>query len=678
MERRTFFKLAGASAAVTMVTTPTASASPPSRMPKLAKDCTPAELAARRRDLAEARQTYIWSLKVENVEGVPMAAHLPTGENPTVDWLIELNDLLFDLVENLLDSAIIAVLPQMKPAVLGFSAQLHTLKNRFIEATNTVNALTKKYSNATLDTVIEHADKLAIGTAADTFIEILSEIQNIRRNLFSATEEYLTSHKLWIGDLGSKDNLKKYNALWASMPLPEVAAHLHDDGFFGYTRVAGPNPMVIERVQGSLPSTLKIDSAAFAAVAGESLESAAGGGRLYVCDYRDLGKMAKSQATYKVLTGPNYNTAPIGLFVRPASSEYLKPIAIQVGQVPGTSPVFYAPTGATKSREYWGWQMAKTVLQTADFNHHEMFSHLAWTHLVSEAFCMATHRQLPTGHPLRVLLEPHFEGDLNINNLAASIIMGPNTFADIILASEISISQATTRSARLGWNFSDMIPARNFAKRGVDDPALAYPYRDDALLIWDDIESWVSDYIHAYYRSDGDVVSDRELSGWLSEVTKVGRVQGIGEARTRARLIEVITMVVFTASAQHSAVNYPQADQLSYAPFFTGTLHSLVSHPDRKHTEHEWFQMMPTLLSALAQMYFLNILGGIYYRRLGDYRTNVFPYPRAIVDPKVKPQLAAFQRRLGATEAEIKSRNRSRRWNYDYLLPSQISMSTHI
>lgn len=44
-----------------------------------------------------------------------------------------------------------------------------------------------------------------------------------------------------------------------------------------------------------------------------------------------------------------------------------------------------------------------------------MFVHLAQTHLVSEAFCLATQRTLAPSHPLHVLLAPHFEGTLFIN-----------------------------------------------------------------------------------------------------------------------------------------------------------------------------------------------------------------------------------------------------------------------
>lgn len=683
MDRRHFFRVglvtAGAVAGAPQLLPVEVSAAP-SRRPRLGVDCTQAELAERARMLAEARKTYVWSLKVENVEGVPMVGRLPAGENPTVDWLIEFLRNFLDLVENLVHSAVVAVIPQLKPAMTGFSAQVLDLKNRFVDLVSQFDTLVKKYDNATLNTVVELTDKYAISTIADIALTILSALQKIRTALFETVERNLTKSRLWIGDFGEKRNLVKYKAMWGSIPLPDVAHRVHDDDFFGYTRVAGPNPMVLEKIREAVPAKFRLDAARVEELAGESLQSAISAGRAYLCDFHMLGAMAKEDATYKVFTGANYNTAPIGLFIRPSDSSLLKPIAIQVGQVAGRSPVFYPPASPrdTSATEYWGWQMAKTAFQTADFNHHEMFSHLATTHLVSEAFCISTHRQLPPGHPLRVLLEPHFEGDLFINNLAAAIIQGPQTFVDQILAPEVHISQSTAGRARLDWNFTEMMPKREMARRGVDDPDLEFPYRDDALLIWSDIESWVGDYVDVYYRDDAAVRGDADLRRWVTEVSTHGRVKGVPRIRTKETLVECLTMVIFTASAQHAAVNYLQRDDMTYAPFYSGTLSRLPTDDTHEYTASDWYGMMPSFLSALAQMYFLNVLGTVYYRRLGDYRTNEFPYPKCVVDRRVVPRLEAFNRRLRNTEREIKGRNTKRHWEYPYLLPSNIPMSTNI
>ena len=94
---------------------------------------------------------------------------------------------------------------------------------------------------------------------------------------------------------------------------------------------------------------------------------------------------------------------------------------------------------------------------------------------------------------------------------------------------------------------------------------LLYPYRDDALLLWDTIHTWVSDFTNLYCENDEAVAGDIYIQNWVADLTVGGKVSDLGEVKTRAELVDVLTMVIFTASAQHAAVNYPQADQMQNA-----------------------------------------------------------------------------------------------------------------
>ena len=680
VNRRGFLRigvLTGGTIAVSSVLSPTAGAATPSAVPTLAVACTPEELAERQRALDEARRIYRWSENTPNVEGVPMVADLPTGENPSVEWMLEFIRQALELVENFLFSGIQAMFPQAAPQLVPLEATLKQLKNQHMDAVDRYEKLVAKYADATVDTVIDEADRRTVEFLSDIAMTLSTGLRLLRRSLFDIAESTIRDNRLWFGDIGTREYLHMYDQMWSSTEIPPVSRRLHDDAFFGYTRVAGPNPMVLRRMD-SIPSALRLDPERTRAAAGEDLDVAIAQGRAYICDYEILGGMAREDATYKLLTGPGYNTAPIAVFVRPADSGDILPVAIQVGQRPGESPVYYAQHGDVEAPDYWGWEMAKTVVQTADFNHHEMFSHLASTHLVSEAFCIATHRQLPPGHPLRSLLEPHFEGDLYINNLAASIIMGPETFADLILAPAIDEQKAGTGRARLNWDFSAQIPRTEIRERGLDDPALTFPYRDDALTVWDDIQSWVSDYVRIYYADDSAVRDDTDLANWLTELSTVGRVRGIPRVADRETLTETLTMVIFTASAQHAAVNYLQRDQMAYVPFMPGAISAVPTDASARYTAHDWFQMFPGFLASFAQVYFLNVLGTVYYRRLGDYRTGEFPHPESLVDPRAREALERFQERLRRTETVIEQRNTTRTMSYPYLLPSNIPMSTNI
>ena len=49
-----------------------------------------------------------------------------------------------------------------------------------------------------------------------------------------------------------------------------------------------------------------------------------------------------------------------------------------------------------------------------------------------------------------------------------------------------------------------------------------YPYASDGLEIWDDIKSWVEEYVSFYYKSAEELQKDPELQAWWKELVEVG------------------------------------------------------------------------------------------------------------------------------------------------------------
>ncbi|WP_233261317.1 lipoxygenase family protein [Vitiosangium sp. GDMCC 1.1324] len=146
-------------------------------------------------------------------------------------------------------------------------------------------------------------------------------------------------------------------------------------------------------------SRFPVTEAQFRSVMGEddSLEVAGKEGRLYLADYQVLeGAQAGTYPTQK------YFTSPLALFAVPKAGSpdrLLRAVAIQCTQQPGASNPIFTP------KDGLGWQVARLFVQVADGYYHEMISHLGLTHLLVEAFVMATVRQLVPEHPLNVLLE---------------------------------------------------------------------------------------------------------------------------------------------------------------------------------------------------------------------------------------------------------------------------------
>ncbi|WP_299412523.1 lipoxygenase family protein [Acaryochloris sp. IP29b_bin.148] len=519
---------------------------------------------------------------------------------------------------------------------------------------------------------------------------LISEVQEPRDH--TQEQEKLDRHALDMqgkqiqGSLSDYATLfQAYNDLFQIIYLPCISHQFWTDRAFVAQRVAGANPLVLEQCQ-ILPDHFPVTNEQYQAVMGsaDSLQKAGQEGRLYLTDYAVLDQLEAG-------TFPDtqkYVYAPLALFAVPATgSGSLVAVAIQCQQQPGPeNPIFTPPADQSPQSEQWAWLMAKTIVQIADGNYHELISHLGRTHLLIEPIVVATYRQLAANHPLSVLLRPHFEGTLFINNAAISGLINDGGTVDAVMSGTIESSKALSLKAVQGfpYGFNDsMLPAM-LAKRGVDNAEQLpdYPYRDDALLVWGAIHDWVASYLDLYYLSDEDVVADTELQAWLAEMIAEdgGRVTDIGETssaqetpslRTKAYLTDMVTLIIFTGSAQHAAVNFSQAAYMTYIP----NLPLAGYHPAPSSTQasvQDYVKLLPSLKQAENQMDMTYLLGSLYYTQLGEYGDTHFS------DARVQAPLQAFQQRLDAIGIEIEDRNSRRPTFYDFLHPNKIPQSINI
>lgn len=480
------------------------------------------------------------------------------------------------------------------------------------------------------------------------------------------------------------------------------------DWYFGWLQIAGFNTTNLKGVfpAGKAPEMaldlselLKkapFDDAMLRAVCGDSsatLQKAAGLGRLYALDMSMLDNVPASS-----LHGDQrYVSAPIALFYwneepgpgYPEGRPSLQPVAAQLGQKhdPVNCPVFVPGGDPAK------WKLAKYFVLNALAVQHETVAHLGACHLVTETLIVASHRQLSYLHPILVLLKPHFRFTLPINEGAKHSLVIPGGVVASVLSPSIEGSLGMVRDARLAWRFDQNLPHRLFALRGLEANRLSeFPFRDDTLLIWDAIRDFVAAYLAHYYAGDEDVRADSELQAWVHEITSptAAAFQGLsgltfidGPTGKTARiesldyLVEMVSLMIYTAGPQHANVNYAQYPMMSYLPSVSGTAYAppptTAAVTD---AEAEYLKVLAPLDVALYQLSFGYLLSNVQYDTFGVYSEN--PRRPYFVDEEAEAASVKFRMALARIEAEIRRRNESRPLPYENQLPSMIPNSISI
>jgi arachidonate 15-lipoxygenase len=131
-------------------------------------------------------------------------------------------------------------------------------------------------------------------------------------------------------------------------------------------------------------------------------------------------------------------------------------------------------------------------------------------------------------------------------------------------------------------------------------------------------------------------------------------------------------MIIFTASAQHAALNSPQAQLMTFAPAAPAAAYRAAPLSVADAELSPYLDMFAPLEIADLQVEFLTHLGGILYTQLGQYDKGWSS------DERVERPLRAFQQELAAIGATIQERNKHRLGPYPFLIPDQIPQSINI
>uniref|UniRef100_A0A8C8B7P4 Lipoxygenase domain-containing protein n=1 Tax=Otus sunia TaxID=257818 RepID=A0A8C8B7P4_9STRI len=329
-----------------------------------------------------------------------------------------------------------------------------------------------------------------------------------------------------------------------------VARHWREDDFFGYQFLNGNNPIVIRRCT-ALPPKFPVtpEMVAPSLGGGTHLAKEMEEGRVFLVDYEVLEGIPSGTIHGR----QQHVTAPLCLLHQSADG-LLRPIAIQLSQTPGPASPIFLPSDSE-----WDWLLAKTWVRNADFYSHQLLTHLLRTHLFAEVFAVATLRQLPSCHPLFKV-----RSHLRATPLVSLGVTGGHWGALEALGVTVGHWGVLERGLE-SVTYTSLCLPDDIHHRGLSHLP-NYHYRDDGLRLWEAIASFVSGIVDFYYGEDVVVSGDTELQAWVMDIFTngfLGRTSsGIPSSlQTVQELSKFLTMVMFTCSTQHAAVNNGQVGQ---------------------------------------------------------------------------------------------------------------------
>lgn len=492
------------------------------------------------------------------------------------------------------------------------------------------------------------------------------------------------------------DDFNEFFKPWTFLEEPYIAKNWQDDREFGNQRITGINPVVIRKCKqedicadGKFPVTDELVKPLLGNDV--TLASALANNRLYLVDYNIFDNIINAELEDQIA---RYPLAPLCLlYVN--DEKHLIPIAIQLQQkseqsAQGFNHIF------TPNSPPQDWLTAKVAVAGADSADQGIISHLLNTHLIAETFAVSTYRNLSPQHILLQLLKPHFFNTFAINDMARGVFLGRGGFFDSTGALGYTGSNALLTRGYSGygkeyqaehWSFYKQALPYKLSERDVYELP-GYYYRDDALLIWNAIKDYVSNILNLHYKNSEDIINDQELQAWKNELVdpNYGNVQGllspdkseqlIGKLDNLDDLIEIVTNIIFTATAQHSAVNFGQYDYAAWVPNLPFALYKPFSDLFEKNNEQkvELVARLPNRFQTIKQIVLMSVLSIAPPYSSQSLLTLDNPF----TNESEQQEFQTFQNSLQEIEQQIMLRNASVSKPYTYLLPSRIAQSVAI
>ncbi|CAL4117906.1 unnamed protein product, partial [Meganyctiphanes norvegica] len=446
--------------------------------------------------------------------------------------------------------------------------------------------------------------------------------------------------------------------------LPESFNFWKEDSWFGAQRVQGIVPNIIE-LCNKIPDKLGVtEETVKGLLEGSTLQQALRNNQIFITDL-------------EVLDGIEYrnnldHASPIALFYLNRRNQ-LMPIAIQLRQRKGPNNPVYTP-----SDPFSTWLVAKMYYNNAEGQVHETLTHFGYTHTIADGIATSMHRQLSPSHPIFKLLKPHFLYLLTVNKDGEKRLFTPGAQIELWSMGFHGFKQLLPKGIQ-HFTFERAIGnvESDHTARGVWDKQVLpyYPFRDDAMSMYNIIRKYVTTVLINYYDTSAKVRADWELQNWRAELAKPRAQGGVGIPDLPGsrigfgdvgEVIDLVTMIITHSSAGHSAVNFPQYDTYGYLPNYPAMIREGPPSQKREYTEAEIMKLLPNRINSLGIVATMKVLSWQGTNDLGDFEKRYLFDPVSLkAHTKLREDLKEFSK-------EVKNRNRNRLFPYKYLDPNYV------
>lgn len=218
---------------------------------------------------------------------------------------------------------------------------------------------------------------------------------------------------------------------------------------------------------------------------------------LYIVDY-SIFEGLKTKNNFQI-------GAPQALFFQDSNKEILIPIAISITKEDNN---LYTPLDSTEA-----WTYAKLSFLQNEVLYMPLINHVVESHLWMDPVIISTDFYLPKQHPVYNLVYPHLKGNFAINKLAYLLLLKPKAFFDQFSQYSNSEICKLLKKGLEEFTINKKILPKDIELRGVENIKY-YPYRDDALMIWEALSSYVENYLNLFYTTENEISKDEYLIKW--------------------------------------------------------------------------------------------------------------------------------------------------------------------